>query len=146
MRNVSTTIPQGRSGEMIQQEWDNTGPTGSSMRHWKPEYLRWPPLGHAQELRAVGIKQVSRNNHAKVLSQRASSRAVIFMQRRGLLPSGSGLSGPDWVNSPYQDGRAALPPARLNLDRLSGQGALCCAANQESQRPNQAGRIHQRHR
>ena len=93
----------------------------------------------------MGIKQISRNNHAKILSQRDSGRAVILVQRRGLLPPGSGLSGPDWVNSPYHDGRPALPLASLNLDRLSGQGALGCTANQVSQRPNQVGRIHQRH-
>ena len=118
---------------------------GLGERKGETEYLCWPSLRQDQELCAVGIKQISRNNHANVLSQSASGWAVILMRRRGLLRPGSDLSGPDWVNSPYHDGRSALPPARLNLDRLSGEGALGCAANQVSQGPNQAGRIHQRH-
>ena len=129
---------------MIRQERIKFDPAGLGERKGETEYLCWPSLRQDQELRAVGIKQISRNNHAKVLSQKASGGAVILMQRRGQLPLGAGLSGPDWINSPYHDGRPALPPARLNLDRLSGQGALGCAANQVSQRPNQAGRIHQR--
>ena len=130
---------------MNRQEGIKFDPAGLEERNGETEYLCWPSLWQDQELHAVGIKQISRNNHAKVISQRASGRAVIRMRRRGLLPPGAGLSGPEWVNRPYHDDRSALSPARLNLDRLSGHGALGCAANQVSQRPNQASRIHQRH-
>lgn len=97
---------------MIQREGTKFNPAGLADRKGETEYLRWPPLGQNQELQAMGIKQISRNNHTKVLNQRASGRVVILMQRRGLLPPGSGLSGPDWVNRPYHDGRPSLIPER----------------------------------
>ena len=92
------------------------------MRDREPEHLRWPTLGQYQELHAVGIKQVSRNNYAKVIKQRVSGRPVVPVNGKVFLSTRFFSAAADCIDGLYRDGWTALPLARLNLNRLSGLG------------------------